>query len=75
MYYKSAFVVLVLTSLILMLYACSLNENNEDNTPPRNLTSVEKSIVSADNSFGLNLFDKLSKAKPNSNLFFFFYRH
>ncbi|MDP6338702.1 MAG: serpin family protein [Candidatus Marinimicrobia bacterium] len=37
--------------------------------PPRNLTAAEKSLVSSDNIFGLNVFKSLSEADPDSNLF------
>ena len=41
----------------------------ENRPPPRELTAAEKSLVSSDNAFGLNVFKGLNQADPDSNLF------
>jgi len=60
----------ILIPLTFMLCSCNICESEDENMIPlRDLTSVEKSLVSADNNFGLNLFKSLHSAKPNENLF------
>ncbi len=66
--------ILMSTLLIIVLAifaSCDLFEPEKDtgNIPPRDLTTAEKSLVSADNKFGLNLFRALNDADPDSNLF------
>ncbi|MBC8346966.1 MAG: serpin family protein [Candidatus Marinimicrobia bacterium] len=52
----------------LVLIACD-DPKEENRPPPRDLTAAEKSLVSSDNAFGLNVFKALSQGDPDSNLF------
>ncbi len=49
--------------------ACDYFDGENERTPPRDLTVVEKSLVGSDNAFGVKLFQALSEAEPDSNLF------
>lgn len=37
-------------------------------TPPRDLTTLEKQVVSADNSFGITLFGTINRTEPGKNV-------
>ncbi|MBN4081477.1 serpin family protein, partial [Caldithrix abyssi] len=52
-----------------LFYGCDYPEKEENRPPPRELTLTEKSLVSSDNAFGLKIFQALSKADVDSNLF------
>ncbi|MEA1881142.1 MAG: serpin family protein [Candidatus Marinimicrobia bacterium] len=54
--------------IIFILWGCD-DPKEENRPPPRDLTAAEKSLVSSDNAFGLNVFKALSNADPDSNLF------
>ena len=64
---------LTLLGLIIIsftLFFCSKNSTSpDDNTFKRELTSVEKSIVEADNKFGLKIFREIINEEQNKNVF------
>jgi serine protease inhibitor len=55
---------------IILLFGC--RDSSVESAPPttvRNLSALEKSVVSADNSFGLKLFSRINDAEQNKNVF------
>ncbi|MCK5146316.1 serpin family protein [bacterium] len=57
-------------SAILLINGCNTqNSTQPDANPPRELSSLEKSIVESANDFGFDIFKRLATARPDSNLF------
>jgi serpin B len=61
---------LLLILIFLAFNACSLFEDGKQNqVPPRDLTPVEKELVTSANRFGFNLFHSLSQSDSTGNIF------
>ncbi len=62
---------IALIPLILFAISCGVCDFNEEenNDPLRNLSALEKEVVSSENLFGIKLFKALNDVKPDSNLF------
>ena len=58
------FIILLLCTFI----SCKHNPVNPIKDPPDNITTLNKSITDADNSFGFKLFNKLSSEQTDSNV-------
>jgi len=61
---RSLFLVFVL--LLILVFGCDVTDPTE---PTRELSSAEKELIEADNSFGIKLFKGLNGEEPESNIF------
>ena len=62
--------IMILSLILLLVMSCDIcGIDNDEKIPPRELSALEKEIVSSGNLFGIKLFNALNNAKPDSNLF------
>ena len=68
---KTIFLTLVLTVFTTILLGCrnQSTETSQNQNNIANLTTLEKSIVSSDNSFGFKLFTRINGSEQNKNVF------
>jgi len=55
--------------VLLALLGCDHSTQPKGNSPPGQLTTLEKSVVASDNSFGFKLFSQLNTVEQNKNVF------
>jgi serine protease inhibitor len=63
---KSKWMFFLFVLILFSTFGCDVTEPTE---PLRELSSTEKKLVEADNSFGLKLFKKINTEMPDSNVF------
>ena len=62
--------IMILSLIFLLVMSCDIcGIDNDEKISPRELSALEKEIVSSENLFGIKLFKALNNAKPDSNLF------
>ena len=62
--------IMILSPILLLVMSCDICDiDDENNNPVRELSAIEREIVSSENLFGIKLFKGLNDAKPDSNLF------
>lgn len=62
--------VMVLSLILLLVMSCDIcGIDNDEKIPPRELSALEKEVISSGNLFGIKLFNVLNNANPDSNLF------
>lgn len=60
---------IVLLCLIALFWQCDKKSVTPAENPSRELNSMEKKLVAADNQFGFNLFKQISQAEKDKNVF------
>jgi serpin B len=58
--------------ILILLFGCNHTTeplSTEDQSPPLELTTTERSVIASGNSFGFNLFTKVSNSEPGKNVF------
>ncbi|MBD3291195.1 hypothetical protein GF337_20505, partial [candidate division KSB1 bacterium] len=68
--YMSRYIILgVIFTMFITFMACSDDVNSPEESEWRDLSSLEKSIVEADNQFGLKIFKNINENETGENLF------
>lgn len=66
---KNIMLSILLISILLAGWRCKSKTVAPQEEPIRDLTLIEKSMVTADNNFGLKLFKEIVRTEPNENIF------
>lgn len=66
---KIFFFVGLMLMLVICLFGCRSNATQPMEKPIRNLSQLEKNVVSSTESFGLNIFKQMNQSEKNKNIF------